>query len=179
MRKNIGNGWRKLRPCLPNLVKNKYAPNWQPWKPDWCEKNKNSPQEAKQMTTILIDYNMEGQAMMLWRSIVAEGWLELGPLQWLTFSQVGLPEESSDREVWRFAQAHGMILLTANRSMKETDSLEQTLREENTERSLPVLTVGDVERMVEKRYRGRCLKKLLDIVLDLDNHRSTERIFIP
>ncbi len=117
--------------------------------------------------------------MLLWRSLVAEGWLELCPLQWLTFSQVGLPADSSDRTVWRFVQAQGMILLTANRSMTGEDSLEQTLREENTLTSLPVLTVGDVERMIEKHYRDRCLKRLLDIVLDLDNYRGTKRIFIP
>jgi hypothetical protein len=29
-----------------------------------------------------------------------------------------LPKDSSDRVVWRFAQANQMILLTANRRMK-------------------------------------------------------------
>jgi hypothetical protein len=92
---------------------------------------------------------------------------------------VGLPGDSSDRQVWRFAQTQGMMLLTANRRMTGTDSLEQTLREENTVTALPVLTVGDVERMGEKDYRERCLKRLLDIVLDLDNYRGTKRLFIP
>ena len=116
---------------------------------------------------------------MLWGTITAAGWLEVCSLQLLTFADVGLPEDSSDRQVWRFAQAQGMILLTANRSMKGEDSLEQTIREENTATSLPVLTVGDVDRMVEKHYREKCMERLLDIVLDLDNYRGTERIFLP
>ena len=41
--------------------------------------------------------------------------------------------DSSDRTVWRVAQANQMILMTANRSMKGEESLEQVLREENTQ----------------------------------------------
>jgi hypothetical protein len=40
-----------------------------------------------------------------------------------------------------------MLLLTANRRMAGLDSLEQTIREEGTLDSLPVLTVGDVESL--------------------------------
>jgi hypothetical protein len=36
----------------------------------------------------------------------------------VTFPQVGLSYASSDREVWRFAQAQHMLLLTANRRMQ-------------------------------------------------------------
>jgi hypothetical protein len=39
-----------------------------------------------------------------------------------------------------------MILLTANRSMKDEDSLEQVMREENTPSSLPVVTIGNADR---------------------------------
>jgi hypothetical protein len=74
---------------------------------------------------------------------------------------------------------HEMILMTGNRRMKGEDSLEQTLREENTPTSLPVLTVGDLERVAETTYREKCLSKLIDIVLDLDNLKGTERLFIP
>lgn len=76
------------------------------------------------MITFLADYNLEGPALRLWGTIYAAGWLEAGPLQLLTFADVGLPEDSSDQEVWRFAQAQGMIWLTANRRMKGEDSLE-------------------------------------------------------
>ncbi len=39
----------------------------------------------------------------------------------VTFGDVGLQFDSSDREAWRFAQAGQMILLTGNRSMKGSD----------------------------------------------------------
>ena len=64
------------------------------------------------------------------------GW-RFPPLRLVTFVQVGLPVNSSDRTVWRFAQAQGMILLTHNRNMKDENSLEQTIREEKTPTALP------------------------------------------
>jgi hypothetical protein len=41
-----------------------------------------------------------------------------------------------------------MILITANRSMKGKDSLEQVMREENTPTSLPVITIGNIDRLM-------------------------------
>jgi hypothetical protein len=131
------------------------------------------------MITILVDHNIEGQAIMLWGLMSTIGWLELLPLHLVTFAQVGLSAESSDREVWRFAQESKMILLTSNRRMREPDALEQTIREENTMTSLPVLTIGNVKRMVEKTYQERCAASLLEIVMNLENYLGTGRIFIP
>ena len=117
--------------------------------------------------------------MALWGTLAAEGWLEIFPLGLAMFEKVGLPFDSNDRAVWRFAQAGGMLLLTNNRNMKGEDSLEQTLREENTATSLPVLTVGNVERLRESIYRDRCATRLVEIGLDLENYLGTGRIFIP
>jgi predicted nuclease of predicted toxin-antitoxin system len=131
------------------------------------------------MSTILIDHDIEGQAMLLWAQISSEGWPDLFSLRFVRFTDVGLPYASSDREVWRFAQQNDMILLTGNRNMKDEDSLEKTIRDENMPTSLPVLTVGNVDRMVQKEYRDRCESRLLEIVLYLDNYRGAGRIFIP
>ncbi len=93
---------------------------------------------------------------------------------------MGLPVNSSDHIVWRFAQTNQMILLTANRRMKGKDSLEEVLQEENTSASLPVVTVGDAKRILtDSSYRDLCLNRLLEIVLYLDNYLGTRRIFIP
>ncbi|HJY83924.1 MAG TPA: ACP S-malonyltransferase [Candidatus Binatia bacterium] len=129
--------------------------------------------------TILVDHNMRGQAILLWGTLAAEGWLDLLPLRLATFADVGLPVESTDRAVWRFAQTHRMILLTGNRSMVGPNSLEQTIREENTRTSLPVITVGSVGRLDERVYRERCGSRLIEIVVDLDNYLGTGRLFIP
>jgi len=131
------------------------------------------------MITILVDYNLEGQAALLSGTYHSEGWAELLPLRFLRFKDVGLSHDSNDREVWRFAQASQMILLTGNRNMKDEVSLEQTLRAENTPTSLPVLTIGNVERVAERRYRERCVTRLAEIVSELENYLGASRLFIP
>lgn len=128
---------------------------------------------------ILVDHDIEGHAVILWGALVAEGWLDLIDVELVMFSDVGLPADSSDRVVWRFAQAEGMILLTNNRNMAGDDSLERTLREENRADSLPVLTISRVDRLDDKAYRDRCVSRLVDVVLSIDNYRGTARLFIP
>ena len=64
--------------------------------------------------------------------------------------------------------------------MKRKDSLEQVMREENTPTSLPVITIGNIERLLaEPEYRARCVNRLVDIVVDIEDYRGARRIFIP
>ena len=128
---------------------------------------------------VLIDHNIEWQATLLWSTLRSEGWLELCPLEIVMFNDVGLVHDSNDRDVWRFAQKSRMILLTANRNMEGKHSLEQTIREENTPTSLPVLTISKEVRLREREYRSRCAERLLEIVLDIENYLGVGRIFIP
>ncbi len=73
-----------------------------------------------------------------------------------------------------------MILLTANRSMKGEDSLEQVLREENKVGSFPVITIGDADRFLSDRvYRNRCVDRVLEIVLDIEIWMGVGRLFVP
>lgn len=127
----------------------------------------------------LIDHNLKGQATLLWGTIAAEGWLEVLPIRFVLFEEVGLSENSSDRIVWEFAQTNQMIILTANRNMKGVDSLEQLIREENTTTSLPVVTVGNKERLDEQIYRERCAIRLVEILFDLENYLGVGRLYIP
>jgi predicted nuclease of predicted toxin-antitoxin system len=132
------------------------------------------------MITVLSDHNIEGQAELLWGTLATEGWFSLITIELVTFQEVGLSIKSNDREVWRFAQTNNMILLTTNRNMADENSLEQTLRDENTMTSLLVLTISDQERLSDDtRYRKRCAERLIDILLDLDNYLGTQRLFIP
>lgn len=108
----------------------------------------------------------------------AEGLQGLLPIGLTTFADVGLAFDSNDRTVWRFAQEHGMVLLTDNRNMSGADSLEQTIREESRQDSLPVLTIGSVERIVEKEYRERCAFRLIEIILDLESYLGAARLYI-
>ena len=128
----------------------------------------------------LIDHNLKGHALVFFGEIASQGWLNIVPVQFVTFDQVSLSIESDDRVVWRLVQEKQMILLTANRSMKGKDSLEQVMREENTSESLPVITVSNADRLLnDSEYRGRCVESLIEIVLDIDTYLGARRIFIP
>jgi predicted nuclease of predicted toxin-antitoxin system len=59
----------------------------------------------------LIDYNLRGQAVLLWGTIAAEGWLDIVPIRFVGFEEVGLLENSSDLLVWQVAQSNQMIIL--------------------------------------------------------------------
>lgn len=128
----------------------------------------------------LIDHNLGGHAEILLGNIASQGWLELLPIRFVTFKEMKLAIDSSDRVVWRIAQANQMILLTANRSMKGEDSLEQVLREENTLDSFPVMTIGNTDRFLEDRaYRNRCVDRILEILLNIEDFMGVGRLFIP
>jgi len=128
----------------------------------------------------LVDHNLKGHARILMGSIASQGWLESMPIRFVTFEEMILSISSNDRVVWRLAQAHQMILLTANRSMKDEDSLEQVMREESTSRSLPVVTIGNADRVLnDSIYRERCVDRLVEIVIYINNYMGARRVFIP
>ena len=128
----------------------------------------------------LIDHNLKGHALIFFGVIASQGWLDVVQIQFVTFDEIDLSNDSDDRIVWRLAQEKQMILLTANRSMKGKDSLEQVMREENTSEYLPVVTVSNADRLLnDSEYRGRCVESLIEIVLDIDTYRGARRIFIP
>ena len=128
---------------------------------------------------VLLDHHMKKQGILLWVTLGSEGWLKLLDIPMQTFAEAGLPIDSSDREVWRFAQDNQLILLTANRNNDGEDSLEQTILDENTPTSLPVITIGAMDRMKESVYREQCAEKLVDIVLNIEDHLGAGRIYIP
>ena len=129
---------------------------------------------------ILVDHNLKGYAILLSGSLLKGGWLDWVFIKFITFEDVDLPVNSDDRIVWRLAQSNQMILLTANRSMKGENSLEQVMREEMTSASLPVITISDADRLFnDSQYRDRCAVCLVEIVLDIDVYMGGSRIFIP
>ena len=131
------------------------------------------------MIIVLADHDIEGQAALLWSTMATSGWLELALFRLATFVEVGLPPASTDHAVWRFVQTHNMLLLTGNRNMDGADSLEYVIREENHAAALPVLTIGSVDRMVERNYREACADRLVEVGLYLDNYRGAGRVYIP
>lgn len=128
---------------------------------------------------VLVDYNLNRQAILLSGSLATGGWLDLLSIQLVTFDRVGLAANSNDRVVWQFAQAHGMLLLTGNRNAKGSDSLEQVMREENKPTSFPIITIGDSDRVNEYGYREHCVERLVEIVIDIQDYMGSGRLFIP
>lgn len=128
----------------------------------------------------LIDHNLKGHALVFFGAIASQGWLDIVSIQFVTFDELDLPTDSDDRVVWRLAQKNQMVLLTANRSMKGKDSLEQVMREESIEESLPVITISNADRLLnDPDYRGWCVESLVEIALSLDSYRGARRVFIP
>ncbi len=128
----------------------------------------------------LVDHNLERHAEVLLGNIANKGWLDILPVRFISLKEVELSFDSSDRVVWRTAQTNQMILLTANRRMNGKDALERVLREENTSNSLPVITISSANRFLDERdYRDRCVDRILEIMIDIENYMGVGRLFIP
>lgn len=131
------------------------------------------------MVVVLLDYNITGYAEYLRSTFRSENWSELVPIEFLTFDDIALPFETSDRNVWRLVQERRMILLTGNRNSDGRDSLVATIDEENFPGSLPVLTVSRQNDLGQANYRAECVTRLVAIAIDLDNFRGVGRLYIP
>ena len=128
---------------------------------------------------ILLDHHMKKQGILLWGTLENVGWLALLEIPMLTFADVGLPVNSSDRDVWQFSQKNHLILLTANRNSDGEDSLERTIRDFNQPTSLPVVTISILDRLEERYFREQCAERLVEIVLNIENYLGIGRIYIP
>lgn len=98
----------------------------------------------------------------------------------VTFEDLGLAPDASDREIWHACQQNHVILVTANRNAESDESLEATIRECNQPDSLPVLTIGNVDALrTDGRYFNRTVERLMETLIDLDAVRGAGRLYIP
>jgi hypothetical protein len=135
------------------------------------------------MRGILADINVEGIVAILVHIWLSDNWREfwhdLG-ISIQDFDSLGLPFDSSDKIVWRTCQDRKLVLITGNRNADEPDSLELVIRAENTEDSLPVVTLANSERILnEGTYAERTAEKLLDYLTRIDDFRGAGRIYVP
>ena len=73
-----------------------------------------------------------------------------------------------------------MLLLTDNRNVDGPNSLEATIRARNTDRSLPIFTIGDISHLqASTEYADRVIDQLLSYILELDEIRGTGRLYLP
>lgn len=129
---------------------------------------------------ILSDENCGGHSSAIFHALARLGFADLLALELKTFEEVGLFQGTTDEEVWRFCQQHEYFLLTGNRTTKDgSQSLELVVRHLVTSTSLPVLTIGDLERiLVDRWYCERCAERLAEIVFNIEDYRGVTRLYL-
>jgi predicted nuclease of predicted toxin-antitoxin system len=132
---------------------------------------------------LIADANIQGQVEYLVQRMQADAWADFWETLGLVlcrFENVGLSESSTDYEVWDVCQAEQLILITDNRNLDSEDSLEATIRRNNTPASLPVLTIADMsEFRTDNSYVERVVEPLFDYLLRIDDVRGTGRLYLP
>ncbi len=131
---------------------------------------------------ILGDNDVGGAVMALRHVLESEEWAEFTAvldLHFVEFEDVGLARDASDRIVWCTCQEVGAVLVTGNRA-SGVESLEQTIQDQAKANSLPVVTIGDPQRVVrDQTYARECAISLLDLLDRIETLHGTGRLFIP
>ncbi len=135
------------------------------------------------MRGLLADANIAGLIDILAALMQTEPWKlfwdHLG-LRYVHFDDVGLVPSSPDSVIWQTCQDQGLFLLTDNRNKDDADSLEATIQDFNKPHSLPVFTIGDVQRLRRsKEYANRVIEFLFRYLLEEENILGTGRLFLP
>ena len=135
------------------------------------------------MKGLVADANIQGQVEYLVQRMQADAWADFWQALGLVlrrFEDVGLSASSTDLEVWNVCQAEQLILITDNRNLDSEDSLEATIRRNNTPESLPVFTIADMnEFRTDSSYVERVVEALYDYLLRIDEVRGTGRLYLP
>ena len=135
------------------------------------------------MKGLIADANIQGQVGYLVQRMQSQPWADFWQALGLVlrrFEDVGLSESSTDYEVWNVCQAEQLILITDNRNLDSADSLESTIRRNNTPVSLPVFTIADMsEFRTDNSYVELVVEALFDYLLRIDDVRGTGRLYLP
>jgi len=135
------------------------------------------------MAGIIADHNLEGHVAVLLRIWTSAAWSSLWESlerEVESFTRLGIPYDTSDRELWQLCQQRDIVLITANRNDEGPDSLEATIRDLNEPSSLPVLTIADPELVLASQdYAERVAIQVLEYLLDIGNFRGVGRLFVP
>jgi len=129
--------------------------------------------------TILLDHDVEGHAKYLQAGLRETGWDRDVTVTFVRLYDLGLSNDSSDQDIWRFAQRHRLLLITSNRNQENETSLQATIERENTPEALPVLTLSQANRLLLPDYRQQAVHKLVEIIIYLENYLGIGRIYIP
>jgi len=93
---------------------------------------------------------------------------------------IDLNKGTDDEKLWRFCQDNNCLLITGNRSGSDgKESLEHVIRYLLNSTSLPVLTIGNLKRVLpDPEYCTNCAERLADIISELDKYRGVTRLYL-
>ena len=135
------------------------------------------------MKGLIADANIQGRVEYLVQHIQAEAWAEFWQALGLVlrrFEDVGLSASATDLEVWGVCQSEHLILITDKSNLDSEDSLEATIRRDNTPESLPIFTIVDMNAFrANSSYMERVVEALYDLLLRLDDVRGAGRRYLP
>ena len=135
------------------------------------------------MPAIMADHDIEGQMQVLLRLLVSGEWRLLWTelaIRVESFASLGVLVDTPDGELWRLCQTRQIVLVTGNRNNEGPESLEAVIQEANTPTSLPVLTIGEPQRIFSSNmYAHQVAERLMEYFVDLDNLRGTRRLYLP
>jgi hypothetical protein len=131
----------------------------------------------------MADNDSGGQFAVLLGILESDAWREFwrkADCSVATFEELELDQTASDAVVWHVCQERQIILITSNRNREGPDSLEATIRTSNTLNSMPVITIGDPQRLMEsKAYAESAAVRLIDYLLEAESYRGAGRLYIP
>lgn len=135
------------------------------------------------MNGILADINVRGHVDFLLALVQSPPWRDIWGelrLSYATFASFGLDPAATDVEIWHRCQDEGYVLITDNRNSKGKDSLDSVIRSANTLHSLPVLTIGNIQRLRHNReYAESVVVRLFEILIDIESVRGAGRLYLP
>jgi len=106
-------------------------------------------------------------------------WESLG-IGYIHFEDIGLVPTTPDSEVWKGCRELNLLLITDNRNHEGTDSLNATIQSRSCPDSIPVATIGSVDRLRTSRaYLELFIDGLYDTVTNINSLLGTGRIFLP
>jgi hypothetical protein len=135
------------------------------------------------MPAIMADHDVEGHVHVLLRLLLSDEWYPMWTALGYTvvsFESLGLPTTTPDVELWQLCQARQIVLITGNRNKDGPRSLEATIQQFSVTSSLPVLTIGEPNRILTSpEYADRVVERLLEYLVDVENLRGTGRLYLP
>ena len=135
------------------------------------------------MLRILADHNVERHVQVLVRIFSSPEWTGIWAslaCQVDTFERLGIPHDTIDSELWQLCQERGIVLITGNRNADGPTSLELAIREHRTDKSLPVITISDPDRLlIDRDYAQAVTASLLQDLMDLEMLLGTGRLYVP